>query len=182
MQLQLSDGERLILAMLSELYQKLGVKGDIDPEFVKTVVWGNDDWALAWKYDWLFPSRENPKEVEETANILSMWRVLEQSYANLSKADKDRIKVEAHPFGDEVKFVGFDANNDPHQHIAEVIVNVLGRFEERKGKIPNSHSSATITGYRSMLQEYQAVISEKAPTGQLTTDDLIRILSARKQA
>ena len=35
--MKLSDGEKLIILMLSELYEKLGVEGEIEPDFIKCI-------------------------------------------------------------------------------------------------------------------------------------------------
>jgi uncharacterized protein len=36
--MQLSNGEKLILFMLTEIYQQLGVRGEVDPKFVKQAI------------------------------------------------------------------------------------------------------------------------------------------------
>ena len=48
--MKLSDGEKLIILMLSELYEKLGVEGEIEPDFIKSAIFGNQLWGLKWKY------------------------------------------------------------------------------------------------------------------------------------
>ena len=46
----LTDGEKLILLMLTDIYDKLGVQGEIDPQFVRSAIFDNMLWGLSWKY------------------------------------------------------------------------------------------------------------------------------------
>jgi uncharacterized protein len=57
-----------------------------------------------------FEQEETPETVKETLNVLEMWSSLERAYAKLSPADKARVEKEA--FGKDVKFRGFDGNNE----------------------------------------------------------------------
>ena len=36
--MKLSDGEKLILLMLADMYKNLKIKGDFDPEFISTTI------------------------------------------------------------------------------------------------------------------------------------------------
>jgi len=38
---KLSDGEKLILLMLSEIYEKTGIEGEIEPEFIQSAIFGD---------------------------------------------------------------------------------------------------------------------------------------------
>lgn len=44
--MKLSNSERLILVMLSDLYKKLGVKGAVDPDFVQSAIYSGNPWGL----------------------------------------------------------------------------------------------------------------------------------------
>ena len=39
--MKISDGEKLIILMLSELYEKLGVDGEIEPDFIKSAIFSD---------------------------------------------------------------------------------------------------------------------------------------------
>jgi len=72
--MKLSDGEKLILFMLSELYEKLGIEGEMDPKFIKSAICSGNTWGLKWQYTGIFDSGETkPELVTEVANILDMW-------------------------------------------------------------------------------------------------------------
>src|SRR5438046_5400629 len=44
-----SDGEKLILLMLGDLYKHLKVDGESDPEFIAKVILGGHFWAPKWE-------------------------------------------------------------------------------------------------------------------------------------
>lgn len=53
-QITLSDGEKLIIIMLSELFKQLKLKSDIDTSILEEVIYGGHYWALGWAYSGLF--------------------------------------------------------------------------------------------------------------------------------
>jgi uncharacterized protein YfbU (UPF0304 family) len=59
--------------------------------------------------------------VTETVDILEMWRLLEESYANLPEIDRQKVQKETHR-SSEIKFPGFDANNEPHYGITRYLI------------------------------------------------------------
>jgi hypothetical protein len=110
--MKLSDGEKLIILMLADMYKHLKIKGEFDPAFIQHTILYDHLWGLDWKYSGIpFEKEQTPHQVTEVVNALDMWWFIEQSYAQLSKADKDRVKKDADPFGTHVKFEGFDGNN-----------------------------------------------------------------------
>ncbi len=107
-----SEGEKLITLMLCELYEHLKVKGEINPSFIKQVIYGGHYWSLPWELTGVFYDHEDKESVvAEVVDILDMWSFIESSYKKLSKKDKDRIKTETQY--DDLLFAGFDANNEP---------------------------------------------------------------------
>src|SRR5947208_12016254 len=112
--MELSNGEKLILIMLSEIYEHLKIEGEIDPQFVREAIFSENTWGLAWKYPGIIGSGENatPPIVSEVQDILEMWQVLETSYNRLQPADKARVERKAEPFGSDVRFRGFDGNHE----------------------------------------------------------------------
>jgi uncharacterized protein YfbU (UPF0304 family) len=172
----LSGGEKLILAMLARIYKKLEINDDIDPDVVLAGIRGDTTWILHWEYGNIVGSSEYPPRVKETCDILDMYRSVEPSLRKLSGDEQERVKSEADPYGQYVTFQGFDANNDDHYGVLSDLVNVLGKYEERKDGIFNSHSMASLTKYRSMLGVFHSMSN---PHGGLTGDQLIQILKAR---
>jgi uncharacterized protein YfbU (UPF0304 family) len=105
-----------------------------------------------------------------------MYRLITPSYENLSDEDKQRVDNEAYPFNDNVRFQGFDGNNDPHYGITSYLVTHLQRFTEVPPDL-NSHSSATIDQYRRMLRAFKPM-TDPYPHNGLTAEQLIQILTA----
>jgi uncharacterized protein len=176
--MNLSDGEKLILVMLSEIYKSQKIKGEIDPDLVLASVFGDKAWGLKWEYGGLFNTPENnPPAVQETCNILDMYRLLTSSFERLSAADKKRVEKEADIFKEYVHYQGFDGNHDEHIGVVGYLVTKLKRYTEIKHPDLNSHSSATLPKYRRMLKVHEKLI-DPYPRNGLTADQIIQILKA----
>lgn len=100
---------------------------------------------------------------EEVHSILGMYRSLSSSYEQLS--DKSGIAA------DEVKFVGFDGNNESEYLSYAEFLASEGKYEE--SPVDNSHMQVLET-YRRMLAEFDQV-KQNYP---LEKADIQRILAA----
>lgn len=180
--MNLSDGEKLILLMLCEIQERLEIKGEIDPSFVKDALFGGHYWALKDVYWGLLNLEERqPAMVEEVFDILNMWLFLERSYEQLSEQDKDRIKTEAKGLvGRDVKFQGFDGNNESeYMATAEFIVEKMERFTHFKGRYFNSHSPS-LQLHRPMVQAFQEIRSlPQIDLSNLNVEQIITIVNAK---
>jgi uncharacterized protein YfbU (UPF0304 family) len=174
-----SDGEKLITLMLCEVYKALGIKGEIDPEFVSSVLYGGHYWGLAWGYSGLFHVQEDDKRVvSEVVDILDMWSFIERGYAKLSKSDQQRVATEAGPFGTHVVFTGFDGNNEvEYMGIARFLIEKLKRFSTFAGRELNSHAP-TVERYRRMYSVFEPMRQTLIGV-ELDASQLIKILAAR---
>ena len=159
--MKISDGEKLILLMLSELYEKLEVDGEIDPEFIKSAIFHDKSWSIPWKYVGIpFEDQDTPPIVSEVLDMLDMWSFIERSYSELTNEEKAFVTENAAPFGDNPTFQGFDGNNESdHMGTARFLVNDLDRFEEFKGRDFNSHAPS-IDSYNRMLSVYKPIFQE----------------------
>lgn len=177
--MKITDGEKLILLMLSELYEELEINGDIDPKFIKEAIFSNNLWAFPWKYSGIpFEGQEDPEIVREVLDILDMWSFIEYSYAQLGDEQKAQLEKDAAPFGKDPKFPGFDGNNESeYMGTASFIVNELERFEEFKGRNFNSHHPS-IDGHRRMLSAFKNIKSNLS-FGPMSEKDLVEILKER---
>jgi len=102
-----------------------------------------------------FERSETPPEVRETSDYLDMWRFVESGYRKLSKKDKEQLAKDVDTLGKNVKFPGFDGNNEPHFHIAHYMIDDMRhRFESFKGRELNSHHPS-IDGYRRMYEVFE---------------------------
>ena len=155
---KLSDGEKLILLMLCELYDHLKVKGEIAPQFIREAIYSGNLWGLASGYTGVFHGEETSGHVvSETISVLAMWRRLEESYEGLSPEDKDWLKQQE---GGYVPFYGFDNNNEvPHISAARFLIDQLGRFENFKGRSLDAHMP-TIEVHRRMLKVFDPILHQ----------------------
>lgn len=178
--MDINDAEKLILVMLSEIIERLEIDTEVDPKFVKSVISSGNAWGLRSKYPGIFGAEETPESiVTEVGHFLDMWSFLERGYAALSEADRERVATEAEPFGNEVQFRGFDGNNEAnHMGAAHFMVNDLDRFPEFAGRDLNSHHKL-LDGYQRMYDVFDPILSTLAD-GQLSADEIIQILRARK--
>src|SRR5687767_13092413 len=111
--MKLSDGERMILIMLSDIQEKLGIQDGLNPRFVREAIYGGHHWAFEWQYPGLFPEPVEDSTVREVTDILDMWRMLEEA-------------------GSE-KFPGFDTNREGrHASVAHFMTEEMGRFDSFK--------------------------------------------------
>ena len=174
--MKISDGEKIIILMLSELYDKLGINGDIDQDFIRSAIYSDNLWGIRWKYSGIpFDSNKDPEVVREVVDILDMWSIIEYSYDRLTPTDKFMVEEQAAPFGKNPKFNGFDGNNESeYMSTAHFIIDDLERFESFKGRYLNSHFPA-IDGYKRMLNVFEPM-RKKLINEPLSADDLINIL------
>lgn len=179
--LKLSDGEKLITSMLCELYKHYKIKGNIDPLFIEEALLGGHYWGLEWRFPGIFHGHEDSKAtVHEVVDVLDMWSFLEESYAVLSKNDKDYIAKEAAPFGKRIVFRGFDGNNETeHLLIAEFLIKKLARFTRFKDRDLSIHTPR-IPGYRRMVKVFEPIRPNLGPGNLLGTGAIIKILNAQR--
>lgn len=174
--LTMTPAEILNVSLLCDIHQNMGNEGELDSAFIKEALYGGHYWALNWKYTGLFHGDEDtPEAVHEVVAILDMWSFIESGYDNLSKKDKEKVKQEAKPFGENVKFRGFDGNNETeHMSIAMFLIDEMGRFSEFKGRGMNSHAYSLGT-YMRMLEIFASM--KKGMIGQgLSASQIIAIL------
>lgn len=179
--MKLTNPEKLILLMLSEIYEHLDVKGDsgIDPAFVKEAIYSRNTWGFEWQYPSIFEGSGNDStEVTDVVNTLDMWWFIETCYGNLNDADKEKLQTLSPFYGKNPKFPGFDGNNEAELlSIGRFLTEQLGRFESFKGRIENSHSP-TIAGYRRMYETFEPIRRMLGPRG-LSVEEIGKILNAR---
>jgi uncharacterized protein YfbU (UPF0304 family) len=174
--MKLSDGEKLILIMLADMYKHLKIKGgEFDPDFIVSTIVRDHLWGFSLAHPGIpFEHEETPREVKETLDVLDMWRMLELDYKGLPTADKKKVQAATEP----VKFIGFDANDEKEHHgIALYLVNQLKTHEHFKNRDLNSHIPS-IDGYRRMLRVFKSLVDRYA--GSLSADEIIQIMNARR--
>lgn len=182
--MEFSNQQKLIVTLLTDIHSHLEVDSDIDPDFVQRMVSGGHGWALGWKYPGLFEDRnDDPEGVKYVADVLEMWSFLEDSFKDLDEAGRKAFADASGHSGKDVKFPGFDGNNE-HRYlqIARILVDDLDRWSEFSGRIVNSHMTTT-DGYRRMLVIFDEIRTRKIDNndyGFLGAEDLAEVLSAKR--
>lgn len=176
--MKLTNGERLITLMLCELYDKLDVVGEVDPDFLRTAIYTENEWSLAWKYPGIpFKSEDEPPELREVLDILEMWSFIETSYAELGQDEKNLLLTRTQPFTTAPRFPGFDGNNEAEYiSISSILIDQLDRFQDFSGRDLNAHMP-TLGTYRRMLAKFREV--REGNWDLLDVDELESVLAER---
>lgn len=174
--MKLSDGEKIIILMLTELYEKLKVEGEMEPDFLRSAIFNDMLWGIRWKYSGIpFSEAEDPETVKEVLDILDMWSGIERSYARLDSAGKDLIKQKLGVLGDSPRFQGFDGNNESeYVGTALFLVNELERYAEFKGRAFNCHHPS-IDMHRRMLAVFNPM-RQRFMSSDLSATQLLQVL------
>lgn len=174
--MKLSDGEKLILIMLSDIQEARGIKNSVDPDLVKSAIYYDCTWGLACEYPGIpFEDIAVPETVTMVSNILQMWTLIETGYKKLTSEEKKRVEHEAHPFGIHPQFEGYDSSSEAEElRIVTFLVNHMNRFLNFKGRDFNSR--LPLSGrYRRMYEVYEPIIEGIGKDG-LSADMIIKIL------
>lgn len=181
--MEFSNEQKLIIALLTEIHSKLDIQDGLDAEFVQKAVSENQGWALGWRYPGLFEeTADDPHQVKFVADVLDMWSRLETSYDALDESGRASLAESAAPFGKNVRFPGFDGNNESeYLAIARMFVDHLDRWSEFDGRIVNAHMH-TVEGYQRMLEVFERIQKHKMSNGDygsLDVEELSEVLSER---
>jgi uncharacterized protein len=176
---KLSDGEKLLMLMMRDLYRHFDVEGEQDPEFMSQVIFGGHYWAPKWKFGGVFHGHvDSARDLHFVLDVLSMWDQIELGHERLSKAEKDRVAIEAKPFGKIVKFPGFDGNNEaPQLGIAHFLIDHMDRFSRFKGRDLNAHMP-TRDMHKRMLAGFEVIEKDILGTA-LNADQIIALMKAQ---
>jgi uncharacterized protein len=178
--MQLSDGEKLIILMLADMYKSLKIKGDFDPKFISSTIHNDQLWGFNWQYTGIpFEPYETPHAVKQVADVLDMWFLIEEGYKKLSPTGKKQLEKDAEPFGKHVKFLGFDGNNETDfMTIASYLIDDMHRFTHFKGRDLNSHMPS-MDGYLRMYRVFEP-LRNQLHQSSLNLAQLTAILTAWK--
>lgn len=177
--MKLTNPEKLMLFMLSEIYDKLGLN-DVNTELLRKAITSENLWALDWEMQGIVggESEETPPDVREVVNYLDMWSFLEEAYESFGPEAKAQVKKEAHPFGDPVRFSGFDGNNEGElMSIANMLVGEMNRFQRFKGRDLNSHVTLR-DNYARMYKVFEPMRASLIGGG-LSPDQVVRVMKAK---
>ena len=179
--MKLTNPEKLILLMLSELHAKVGVENGTDTKLLTRAIYSDNTWALDWEMPGIVGEKSEltPPEVTDVVNILDMWSFIEVAYEKFDAASREGVKTGAAPFGEHVTFTGFDGNNESrHMSIARFLVEDMDRFTRFKKRDLNSHHPS-IDGLLRMTAVFEKIRPTLADRG-LSSDEVIQLLNARR--
>ena len=180
--MNLSEGERLILAMLCDIHKALNLKGAIDPDALKPLILEPESTSAAHAGDGAPGShRDRTAVATEVSEILEMWSAIERGYKHLSADEKRTVEAEAGPLGRGVRFSGFDCACElEYREIAHVLIEETGQFERFQGRNLDAHMPA-LAGYRRMLRLYAPMRSVSGDR-RLDVRQIIALANAEKYA
>lgn len=184
--MEFTNQQKLIIGLLTDIHEKLAIEDSFDADFVRRAVAEDQGWALGWRYPGTFDeTNDDPQEVNYVADVLEMWSVLEDSFEALDATQRKQLAEVANPFGRDVRFPGFDGNNE-HEllSIAKIFVNDLDRWSEFKGRVNNSHMPTT-DRYQRMITEFKAIREQKSRSHDyslLDVNQLSQVLNSQRSA
>lgn len=175
-----SDGEKMLLLMMRDLFKHLKVEGDSDPEFLAEVIYGGHYWAPKWELQSVFHNHsDDPRDLRLVVDVLDMWSFIEEGYERLTKEDREWVEKEANLSGPLARFTGFDGNNEGNLlSIADFLIKKMDRFTRFKKRDLNSHMRMA-DRYRRMYQVFEPVRATLIGVG-LNKDQIVDILKARR--
>jgi uncharacterized protein len=142
--IKLTLTERLILANQYKILANIDNKFTASYDAQLKIVEGGFEDLYSHLFDNISEKTYDKSIVEETYEILEMYRNLEPDLSNSKVSGADKIK-----------FKGFDANNDPHYIIMSLLTGDMGLYAEYDDFDFNSHSSSSLNMYRKLLPVYK---------------------------
>lgn len=181
--MRMTNSEKLILVMLSEVYERLGINGEsgVDPKFIQAAIYSGHTWGIEWKYSWIFDNPDTqPPELNDVINILDMWNTVEEAHEALDDDQKAELRQLVSSFRDDLNFSGFDDKEEGEfRSIAIFLTEHLDRFPRFKGRICDS-DIPTVAAYRRMCEVFETVQPALADR-RLAVGELARVLNAGRQ-
>jgi uncharacterized protein YfbU (UPF0304 family) len=183
--MEFNNQQKLIISLLTDIHAKLAIQDSLDPDFVQRMVSSDHGWAIEWKYPGTFETtgEGDPEDVNYVSAVLEMWSVLEMSVKSLNQKQRKALTIAADPFGKDVKFPGFDGNNEGrYLGIARIFLNDLGLWSELDGRVPNSHGRTT-SYYQRMLSVFATIRDGKFANndyGFFNLDEIAEVLNSKR--
>ncbi|MDP1654647.1 MAG: YfbU family protein [Hylemonella sp.] len=181
--MKLKNSEKLILLMLSDIYDKLGMN-EINTRLLKSAIYSENTWALDWEMQGVVGSDAEPTPplVAEVINYLDMWSFIEDAHAGFAGPERLKVEKEAEPFGKYVRFPGFDGNNESEMlGIARILIEDMGRFGRFKGRDLNSHVPMR-HHYAEMFRVFEPIRLTLTAARSLSPDQLVEILQVQHRS
>jgi len=127
----------MLILMMGDLYKKMEItRAEMDSDFPAQVIYGGHYWAPKWDMNGVVHGHtDEPDDPEHAINVLDMWSFMEEACERLSAEEKAFIVQELGPWATDVKFSGFDGNEESGQmQMASFLVEKMGRCRQCKGR------------------------------------------------
>lgn len=172
-----SGAEKLILLMLSDLHDKVGLES-FDTNFIRSAITSDNAWALNWEMPELSADfGDTPQVAIDVVDYMFMWGVIEDSWHSISENGRAEI-AKQNPFGNNVRFPGFHSDAESKEYaVAKLFVDDMGRFERYKGRDLNSHVPMC-EQYKKMHQIFDRIEAPSSAYFHLSSSDLLGVLTA----
>jgi uncharacterized protein len=178
--MQLTDAEKLMLAMVAEMHQAAGIRNGINAKLIQEALWSGNDWAIGWDVQLPWSDKPpTPAYVKHVVDVLDMWTFIEEGFAALPAVEVQRVL-------DETKstlaptFPGFDGNNEPDEYsAARILIDKLGKFSRFAGRNLNSHHD-TVAGSNRRLAVFEPIragLGNRHPV-RMTADEIIEVVNS----
>lgn len=148
-----TPAEKLILVMLSDIQEHLGIKGAVDPARIRAAVTSGNTWSLP-----SFHHEEYQKdEADHVKRVLSLWDLIEESIEALDPEERSRLP-DGPGWVDGIRFPGFYNSERGNRcwAIAEHLTEHLGQWPRFAGRVSWQHDDAHDLDerYDRMLEAY----------------------------
>lgn len=174
--MELRPADRLIIIMLTDIYKKLGISGEVDAEFISAALYGHHTWALDMELTHLIGGDDvRPNVKTDVLNILDMFSLIERSY----KPQKAALAIADDHW---LEFHGFDGNHETdYMSVARFLVDDMGRFTEFAKRDFNSHMP-TVDTYLAMYRVFERIRDDLSTRHdlQLTKDEFEQLIDAAR--
>ena len=177
----LSNEQRLIVAMLASIQQKLAVTEDDDavsPAFVMEAIRQDQQWAIATRYTGLFASEPMPPQVDRVCAYLGMWEHLESAYDELAVKDQKRVAATLGLGKCPLRLPGFDAKTEGESlAIARFVLQHMCMFARFVGRGSLIASRPMLEAYEATYEQYQLQMLDVTDR-HLSADQLLYVFKA----
>ncbi|CAI2407488.1 Uncharacterised protein [Serratia liquefaciens] len=174
----MTSTEKLTLLMMCDLFDHLGVDGEIDSSIVREAVDSGNTWAIERKYQFL-STEEVPKEVQKKVDsALTAYRNLSNSLRTLTPDEsnelKDKHKLKIHD--KHIQFPGYDGNNESDYMSVAFMLGKLGLYTEQLEIDKNSHEE-NVNSYDDLISALTVLKDAGHNVNKLEKPHLDEVLS-----
>ncbi len=176
----LSHGEKLILLMLCDIYEKLNITNSFNPEIIEEAIRTGNIWAINRKYRVSAEADIPESDVIFVCNVLDMYTSLNYSYNLLSVEEKKKLSSELGIHGEKenFNFPGFDGNHEFEYGSIACMLHKIGRYKSQNVTV-NSHTPK-VGMYKRMLHVFTPLLELDSNDSGLSYESLKEVMRAQK--